>query len=313
VRVRLVALASLAAASAVLAAAARAGGTQVEIVVAGGHVWVTAGSDVAELDAATGRVLERRRTRYPYAMELGAGGGAVWASSVENGFISGAVDRIPLDGSRPTHPLVLPDRPVYALAVGARTTWALVGPWRALRLAAIDRAGGRVRLSRLADVGWIAADPTGRVPGLYAVTQRHGILRRLGADGWSASGPRVETKPTVGAGAVWAATAHSLERVDPRTGRVAAGVGLAGLPVEVATGGGFVWTLTLERSPAGRYLLTKVDPARMRVVARRTVGRRVGGLAYGDGALWLGRLAPVGVLRVNPRTLTTRLLAAGLG
>jgi hypothetical protein len=55
-----------------------------------------------------------------------------------------------------------------SLAVGSGTTWALVGSWASLRLAAIDQATGRATLTRLRQqVGWIAADNVRDTPGLY--------------------------------------------------------------------------------------------------------------------------------------------------
>ena len=78
-----------------LPSAAFAGGTQVELVAVGDSVWVTTGSGIAELNAATGHVVRRYRARYPYPIDIGVSDGSVWVSSVENGFSAGAVTRIP--------------------------------------------------------------------------------------------------------------------------------------------------------------------------------------------------------------------------
>ena len=106
-----------------------AGGTQVSVAAVAGQVWVTTGADVVELNPITGHVERRSKTRYPYPIDIGVSDGNVWVSSVEDGFVAGAVTRIPDAGGRTTQPLVLPSRPVLALAVGSGTTWALVGPW----------------------------------------------------------------------------------------------------------------------------------------------------------------------------------------
>ena len=127
------------------AAPAAAGGTDLAVVAVAGDVWLTTGLDVVKLDASTGRVVRRNGTRYPLPIELGVSDGNVWVTSVENGFVSGAVTRIPFESGRVTQPLVFPSRPVLSLAVGSGTTWALVGPWASLRLAAIDQATGRQR------------------------------------------------------------------------------------------------------------------------------------------------------------------------
>jgi hypothetical protein len=80
----------------------------------------------------------------------------------------------------------------------------------------------------------------------------------------------------------------------------------------VAVGGRYVWLLTF-RWGGGREVSTvlKVDPTRMRVVARRRFAGTTGGMAFGDGALWIGRAVPgVGVLRIDPRTLRLRVFAS---
>jgi hypothetical protein len=76
----------------------------------------------------TGRIMRRNKTRYPFPIDIGASDGNVWVSSVENGFVSGALTRIPFGSGRATQALVFPSRPIFALAVGSGTTWALVGP-----------------------------------------------------------------------------------------------------------------------------------------------------------------------------------------
>src|SRR5215208_2031651 len=136
--------------AAAVAPSAQAGGTQVNVAATAGRVWVTTGYDVAELDASSGRVLRRVPTRYPFPLEIGVSDGNVWVSSVENGFTAGAVTRIPFESWRPAgSPLVLPALPVFSLAVGSGATWALVGPWTALRLARVDHATRRVVLTRV--------------------------------------------------------------------------------------------------------------------------------------------------------------------
>ena len=81
---------------------------------------------------------------------------------------------------------------VLSLAVGSGATWALVGPWRALRLARIDQATRRVTYSRVRrDVGWLATDNTGLTPGVFGLAQG-GAQRRFRRD--------VQEEVDVGAG-----------------------------------------------------------------------------------------------------------------
>jgi hypothetical protein len=179
------ALSTVLAAGVVLAPAAGAGGTQVNVAATAGRVWATTGSDVVELDASSARVLRRVRTRYPYPIEVGVSDGNVWASSVENGFAAGAVTRIPFESWRRVgSPLVLPTRPVFSIAVASGVTWALVGPWKSLRIARIDQATRRVSYVRVRqDVAWIAADNSGVTRGAFGLTQRGALVRVDGAAG----------------------------------------------------------------------------------------------------------------------------------
>ncbi len=81
---------ALLAALVVLAAApaARTGGQQVSVASTAGRVWATDGWRVFELDAASGKLLAGVATRYPFALQLALSDGAVWAASVENGFVT---------------------------------------------------------------------------------------------------------------------------------------------------------------------------------------------------------------------------------
>jgi hypothetical protein len=299
--------------AAVVAPCAQAGGTQVNVAATAGRVWVTTGYDVVELEASSGRVVRRLRVRFPYPIEIGVSDGNVWVSSVENGFTAGAVTRIPFEPWRRVRsPLVLPARPIYSLAVGSDATWALVGPWNALRLARIDHATRRVTTAPVRhDVGWLAADDTGLTAGVFGVTQRGEVLR-AGAPGGMrafATVPAGSAPPAVGLGSVWVPVGRGLSRVDARTGRRLGRIAVRDRVGDVGVGGRFVWLLTYRPGRAhNAYAVLKVDPTRMRVVARRPLVGTPGGMAFGNGALWIGRSVPaIGVLRVDPRTLRLRV------
>jgi hypothetical protein len=292
---------------------AAAGGPQVSLVATAGRVWVTTGFDVAEVDASSGRVVRRLRTGFSFPISIGVSDGAVWVSSVDNGFTAGAIDRIPFDSARVTHPLSLPRRPVLALAVGSSTTWALVGPWQSLRLAAIDHATQRTSTEPVRDIGWLAADDTGLTDGLYAVTLKRGLLERIGRPAWVARTARIATPPAVGLGSVWVTTAHKVWRVDPVNGRTLGSAQFHGFPIQLVADGGYVWLLTLTGPGVPAYVLSKLDPHSMRVLGRRSLGRAVGSIAYGNGSMWIARSSPIGVLWLDPRTLTMRVVATKLG
>jgi outer membrane protein assembly factor BamB len=298
------------------AADAHAGGTNVAVAATAGRVWVTDGSDVLELDVRTGRLERRVPARYPFTLDLGLSDGNVWVSSVEDGFTSGAVTRIPFGAGRVTHPLVLPSRPVYSLAVGSGTTWALLGPWGSTGLAAIDQATGRTSIHPIHDVGRLAADDTGETPGLFGVTMKGEAIRvdAGGARAWTATIGSIESPLVVGMGSVWGASRGALYRLDPGTGQVQARIRIASAAATLAVGGGRVWMIAYRETRTGeRYELLEIDPADDRVLATAPLQGPVGGIAFGDGALWIGQpSANVGLLRVDPATLKERVFASKL-
>lgn len=316
-RLTLTLAAVVASLAASLVTGAHAGGTNVAVAAAGGDVWVTTGDAVLELDARSGRVVRRVQTHDPFTLELGLSDGNVWVSSVEDGFAGGAVTRIPWPSGRVTSPLVLASRPVYSLAVGSGTTWALVGPWGSMRLAAVDQATHRTTFHPIDGVGWIAADDTGLTPGLFGVDNAMGQATRINADGsraWTARTGRIESPAVVGLGSVWAASRGALYRIDARTGRVQARIPVASAAATLAVGGGRVWMIAFRETARGeRYELVAIDPRRDRVLACAPIEGPVGGMAFGDGALWIGQPSSyVNLLRVDPRTLKVRLFASSL-
>ena len=299
-----------------LPSSALAGGTQVNVAAVAGHVWVTTGADVVELNPSTGHVERRSKTRYPYPIDIGVSDGNVWVSSVENGFIAGAVTRIPYAGGRTTQPLVLPSRPVLALAVGSGTTWALVGPWASLRLAAIDQASRKTTLKPVSAVGWIAADNTGETPGLFGVTMKGKAVRIAsnGSASWTADTDRIESPPVVGLRSVWAASSTTLYRLDAKSGHVEAKTPIKSSSAQLAVGGGYIWMVSFRETKAGeRYTLCKINPRSARAVKQARLIGPVGNISYGSSALWAGQAQPnVNVMRINPTTLQAHVLAKNL-
>jgi hypothetical protein len=296
---------------------ALAGGTQVAVVAVAGRVWMTTGVDVVKLNVSTGRVMRHTKTRYRFPNELGASDGNVWASSVEDGFSAGAVTRVPFEAGRVTHPLVFPTRPVFSLAVGSGTTWALVGPWASLELAAVNQATSKTTIWPLpTPIGWIAADNTDATPGLFGTTM-DGRAVRLDARGrivWRALTDKIESPPSVGLGKVWAASRTGLYRINPATGQIEAKVAISSAAAELAVGGGYVWMISFHETKNGeRYQLLKIDPSSARPLAQRELAGPVGPISFGNNALWMGRATPtVSLIRIDPTTLHQRLFANNL-
>ena len=298
--------------------AAVAGGTQVAVVAVAGRVWVTSGFDVVKLDASTGRIMRRNKTRYPFPIEIGASDGNVWVSSVEDGFVSGAITRIPFEAGRVTQPLVFPSRPIFSLAVGSGTTWALVGPWASLKLAAVDQATGQARIRPLRTrIGSIAADNVGETPGLFGVTAKGQTVRLDGSGriAWLAKTDTIEAPAAVGFGSVWAASRSGLYRIGARSGRVEAKIPIRGAAVELTIGGGYLWMISYREAKTGEsYELFKIDARAASVIRQARLAGPVGPISFGSGALWMGRAtATVSVIRIDPKTLNQRLFAKNLG
>ncbi len=297
---------------------ALAGGTQVAVVAVAGRVWLTSGFDVVKLDAFSGRIMRRYKTRYTFPIEIGASDGNVWVSSVENGFVSGALTRIPFEGGRVTQPLVFPSRPLLSLAVGSGTTWALLGPWASLRLATVDQATRSVTLRQLRTrIGWIAADNVGDTPGLFGVTAKGRAVRldRSGRVVWLAKTDTIQSPPAVGLGRVWVASRTGLYGIDSASGRVETNIRIRGAAAELAIGGGYLWMISLRETKSGqRYELFKIDERAARVVRRAKLPGPVGPISFGNRYLWMGRATPtVSVIRIDPKTLKGRLFAKNLG
>lgn len=248
------------------APAAHAGGTPVSVAATAGRVWAVDANSVVELDASTGRVLHRVRTRYGFATEVALSDGNVWVSSVDNGYTAGAVARVPFESSRGSDPLVLPQRPVFSLAVGDRATWALVGPWPHARLARIDLATRRVRYLPSHGASWLAGDGS-----VVVATTAHALLR-IADDGSATTLAAVTAAapPAVDGGIAWVPEQKQLDRFDVRTGRLLGSVRLPGLADSVAIGGGFAWTLVLDGNrPASSRSTSPGCASSRRVPSRR--------------------------------------------
>ncbi len=297
---------------------ALAGGTQVAVAAVAGRVWLTSGFDVIKLDAFSGRIMRRYKTRYTFPIEIGVSDGNVWVSSVANGFVSGALTRIPFEAGRVTQPLLFPSRPLLSLAVGSGTTWALVGPWASLGLAAVDQATGKATLRPLRTrIAWIAADNVGDTPGLFGVNAKGQAVRldRSGRVAWFARTDTIQSPPAVGLGRVWVASRTGLYAIDPASGRSETYIRIRGAAAELTIGGGYLWMISFRETNAGqRYQLFKIDARTARVVRHTKLPGPVGPISFGNGYLWMGRATPtVSVIRIDPNTLKQRLFAKNLG
>lgn len=112
-----------------------------------------------------------------------------------------------------------------------------------------------------------------------------------------------------GAGAVWVANYRTglLVRVDPRTRRIRRVV-VGGAPFDVLVAAGKVWTTGFDNGT-----LVEVEPLTMRVTRRLEVGGAPTGLLYAAGAIWvgLGRGATE-ILRVDPDSGSVQRIDVGV-
>jgi hypothetical protein len=288
---------------------ARAGGIDVRLAVVRGSVWATTGSAVLRIDPRTGRLVARPNVALPYPIDLAANGGAAWVASVANGFVAGALTRIDLRTGRATTGFRVADAAVFAVAATADAVWALAGPSGTARVVRIDpRTGQDVRAFRIARrPACLAADSSGAW-----VIDQQGLLLHVGA---RTSRIHAVTRLVNGGGrlavgreSVWVIDGRDVVRIDKRTRRMRARIGIGDSLVDIAVGERGVWVLRLGSGRTG--MLVRVDPETNRITGRARLASSPGTLAVGAGAVWIGTLFPIPrLLRVDPRTMSARTFA----
>ena len=98
----------------------------------------------------------------------------------------------------------------------------------------------------------------------------------------------------VGDGRVWAGTVEGLAQIDPATGVVVRRVALDSGALQIAVGGGAVWSTTLVNRA------TRIEASSARMTAPFYAGNWVDPIALGGGAVWIGGGA--GLSKVDPVT-----------
>jgi streptogramin lyase len=111
--------------------------------------------------------------------------------------------------------------------------------------------------------------------------------------------------------AIWACAANGLVRIDPATNKVSGSVPVKGaqLAYRPAFGGGMVWALG-STGMVGDTVL-QLDPATEQVTSYPASGS-AGAMAYGFDALWLSMPNAGSIVRMDPGTGETKVLATGL-
>jgi hypothetical protein len=283
-------------------AVARAGGVPVQVVAVGSTLWTVSDEGLLGVDPVSGRVVARPATPYPYAVRIAAGAGAVWVTSVANGYGSGAVTRIDGRTGRSVTELRMPRAGVYDVCAAGERAWAIVGRSSGRRVAVLG--AGPTRFVRPpSEPAWCAAEAAGAW-----VSTQDGRLVHLPTSGAISSSPACDGigQLAAGLGSVWAACPGTIARISERT-RAVVMIPVTGIPGAMAVGPRDVWALTYDRR--GRSRLVRVDPRSNRVTAWHRLAGSLTTVLEWRGSLWIGgldRRRNAVLLRLDPRSLAVR-------
>jgi hypothetical protein len=283
-----------------LAPAASAGGSHVDLVVEAGTVWTVGDFGLHAYSARDGSpVYAPRPTAARYDLSVAIAGGAVFVASVENGMTEARITRI----DRRTHATRIVWRGVDAdaqyLAAGAGGIYVLVGAQRnsVVRLSPSGRVTGRWPI---VDAGRLAADASG-----CWVATDHRVVH-IRPDGRVVNDvllTRGLEDVATGGGAAWLLARGKLVRIDERTG-VVRGLRVGALqPIgenhELAVGAGHLWTV-------GADALQRRSLGDGRLDGTRTLGGVVDAVTVAGGAVW-ATTSNDELYRLDPRTLRVTL------
>jgi len=104
--------------------------------------------------------------------------------------------------------------------------------------------------------------------------------------------PNPSTKPTL------AIKVDSLQRIDPRTNRLAATIKVGSRPSSVAVGEGAVWVTSRDD-----HTVSRIDPKTDRLSMTSAAGADPTHVAAGEGAVWVSNGNDGTLIRLDPRTL----------
>lgn len=115
------------------------------------------------------------------------------------------------------------------------------------------------------------------------------------------AGPRFAT---VGAGSLWVLSQSdgSVSRIDPAKNKVSAVIRaqVPGAGGEICYGGGFIW-VTMNGTP-----VTRIDPARNRVVDQYGNYKNADAISFGFGSVWVSDHGKGDLWRMDPRRMPRR-------
>ena len=142
---------------------------------------------------------------------------------------------------------------------------------------------------------WVVSSGEGKV---YRVDPIH---RKVMATIAVNAGPRFTT---VGAGSLWVLSQSdgSVSRIDPAKNKVSAVIRaqVPGAGGEICYGGGFIW-VTMNGTP-----VTRIDPARNRVVDQYGNYKNADAIRFGFGSVWVSDHGKGDLWRMDPRRMPRR-------
>jgi YVTN family beta-propeller protein len=255
------------------------------VAIGEGGVWVTLPDRgvVVEIDADSRSVIDTVQVGAD-PVAIAAGNGSVWVANAG----SGTVSRIsPAASNEVVDNIDVPGGPA-AIAVGQGGIW--VANSLSDSVSRIDPDKGEV----------VATIPVDDQPfaltvddgGLWVANARSGTVSHVG------SGPQPTVERTqagngpraiaVGLDAVWVANFldGTVNRIDPETGSIDQTIPVGPDPTGLALGAGSVWV-----SSGSEGSVKRIDPE-SGVGAPITLGSQSGGIATGNGELWVGVRGP---------------------
>lgn len=279
----------------VLAPAAQAGGSFVDLARNGTRLWFVGEFGVRELDARTGRTLAAPQLEgAAYPLSVAVADGAAWVASVQNGYTAGELTRIDLRTGRQR---VVRRAVVEYVAAGAGGVYALLGDGT---LALLRANGGVAHTWKVAGAGRMTADASGcwisTADGRLLHVDGRGVLHRV-------LRARMGALAT-GAGAVWLSLESSVLRIDEWTGRArtlrTGTLRPGGFQHDLAVGDGALWTL--QQDTRDRSFLVRRSLRTGRIDRTATLPGIADAAVVAPGGIWVG-MAPATLLRFDPRTL----------
>ena len=264
------------------------GGDPDWLAIGFGSVWVAVpkSNELVRVDPARNAVQARVPVDKEPCYGIGIGLDRVWVLNCQSQTLTRVDPKINKVDLRV--PVKIDQAGEGSIAVDARSVWFVTNDYGyASTLTQVDAKTGHTvkriavgKDSAVVKTGfgsvWVVSSGEGRV---YRVDPNRGKVTAMIA---VAASPRFAT---VGAGSLWVLSQSdgSVARIDPLTNKVKAVIAaqVPGAGGEICYGGGFIW-VTMNGTP-----VTRIDPARNRVVDKYGNYQKADAIRYGFGAVWV--------------------------